>query len=177
MDELLTGRLLVAAPVHRDGVFDRSVVFVLHHDDEGALGIVLNRPSEVDLLAVLPRWYATASSPSVLFSGGPVSPGQVLGLARFQTDPETGSTAVGTVDLETDPEPGRVDAVRVFSGYAGWSAGQLETEIASGGWYVVAADVDDPFTADPVDLWRRVLRRQTGQLALVASYPDDPAMN
>jgi putative transcriptional regulator len=173
----LTGRLLIATPRIRDGIFDRSVVFVLQHDDSGAAGVVLNRPSEVLVFSVLPRWDDAATPPAVVFTGGPVADRQLLGVARFRPDPLTGALTVGTVNLDVDPDPTRVAAVRVFAGYAGWSAGQLEDEVVAGGWYVVPAEADDPFTTDPGGLWRQVLRRQPGQLAVLSTYPDDPRMN
>jgi putative transcriptional regulator len=86
---------------------------------------------------------------------------------------------LGTVDLEMDPAhfEDRFSEVRVFAGYAGWAAGQLESEIVAEAWWVVDAAPDDPFSEEPDELWKRVLRRQRGRLALVGSYPDDPTMN
>jgi putative transcriptional regulator len=68
-------------------------------------------------------------------------------------------------------------ALRIFAGYAGWSPGQLQDEIDEGAWYVVEAETGDAFTNNPEDLWRTVLRRQTGDLALMATFPDDPTLN
>ncbi|MDE9367783.1 YqgE/AlgH family protein [Luteipulveratus sp. YIM 133132] len=186
----LTGRLLVAAPrpggdeaVEGD-VFDRSVVLVLHHDDDGAHGLVLNRPLGADVDAVLPGWQEHVSSPQCLFQGGPVSLDSALGLVSVPgADSSLGIKrlfgAVGLVDLDAPPVVvmPEVAALRIFAGYAGWTGGQLEGEIRTGSWYVVDAEARDAFTEQPDDLWGEVLRRQSGALRLVATYPADPSMN
>lgn len=178
------GRLLVATPNLGDPNFERTVVLVLEHGDEGALGIVLNRPSELDLAEPLPGWARAAAHPPVVFIGGPVAPSAAVCLARVAA----GAAAegwqsllgpLGTIDLESDPDrtiPG-LDRIRVFAGYAGWGPGQLESEIDDGGWFVVDADASDPLSDDPDELWAAVLRRQRGSLALFADYPDDPTLN
>lgn len=182
------GRLLVANPLLPDVNFDRTVVLLLAHGDDGAIGIVLNRPSETEIAAPLPRWEGLAAEPAVVFVGGPVQLQAVICLAR-----PAGGTSVpgappgwnavtadmGTLDLDQDPDGirGDFDELRIFAGYAGWSPGQLEEEIAAGAWWVVDARPGDAFSDDPDGLWRRVLRRQGPPLALVASYPADPMLN
>ena len=184
MTDSLSGRLLVAAPSLRDPNFERTVVLVIEDADEGALGVVLNRPSETDLAAALPRWEAVAAEPSVVFVGGPVAPTAAIGLGAATAAGEVEGwrplfAGIGSIDLEHDPEDLAVPVrdVRVFAGYAGWSSGQLEEEIGSGAWYVVDALPDDARSAEPDSLWSAVLRRQSGPLALVANFPPDPAMN
>ncbi len=183
--ESLTGRLLVATPALHDPNFERTVVLVVAHERGGALGVVLNRATEVPVAEVLAGWGGLAGEPPVVFEGGPVTPEAAICLAR--TRPGFSdlvgfnrvSGAVGTVDLSTDPEvlrPGLV-AVRVFAGYAGWSPGQLENEITSGSWFVFDSLPADAFATRPDDLWPMVLRRQGGLLAAVASFPSDPALN
>jgi putative transcriptional regulator len=90
-----------------------------------------------------------------------------------------GLGSVGLVDLDTPPEAvvAQLSGLRIFAGYAGWSAAQLESEIAEGAWFVVPAEARDPFSDTPHDLWAQVLRRQGGDLALVASFPQDVSMN
>jgi putative transcriptional regulator len=184
----LSGRLLVATPELGEGPFERSVVLLLDHDENGALGVVINRPTEVDVSEVLPSWQPLASAPGVLFQGGPVALDSALGLALVPSDADDAEEPLGwrrvvgrlgLVDLDTPPEvvADGLLQLRIFAGYAGWSPEQLEAEIAEGAWYVVDAEEDDPFTPEPVDLWRRVLRRQSGPLALVATYPADPSLN
>lgn len=179
-----TGRLLVASPAMRDPNFDRSVVLLLEHGEDGALGIVLNRPTDTDLYAALPRWERLAAQPTVVFVGGPVAPAAAICLARSPSGEETEGWkplfgGLGTVDLNLDPE--ELDAplqeVRVFAGYAGWAPGQLEAEVEEGAWFVLDALPTDALSAAPGDLWRAVLRRQGGDLAFMANFPDDPAMN
>ena len=181
----LIGRLLVAAPALDDPNFRRSVVVLLDHGDDGALGLVVNRPLEIDVSAVLPAWQPYASQPGRLFRGGPVQLDSALGLVALPPDAEEPPGvrrligALGLVDLDAPPEvvAGGVAGLRIFAGYAGWSRGQLEAEIDSTAWYVVPSEVHDVFSDTPGGLWGQVLRRQGGDLALVSTFPDDPAMN
>ena len=179
----LRGRLLVATPPLVDPNFDRTVVLMLEHGEDGALGIVLNRPSDTELDDVLPEWRVFASSPAVVFSGGPVSPEAVIALARAQPHATDGWVPIiddlGTVDLGRDPlDIGvPVDDLRVFVGYAGWAPGQLEGELDANAWFVVNLAREDPFAPSPERLWRDVLRRQRGRTAMFASYPDDASVN
>lgn len=179
------GRLLVAGPPLEDPNFRRTVVFMIEHNDDGALGVVLNRPSPIDIADALPQWVGLAAAPPAVFIGGPVEQGAVLGLGRLVDDaaPE-GLTPVhagiGVLDLEADPARllGDVGGVRLFTGYAGWGPGQLEAELAMGGWFVVDAEPSDVTTTAPDDLWRAVLRRQPNEdLALLALFPDDLSAN
>jgi putative transcriptional regulator len=182
------GRLLVANPRLPDPNFDRTVVLVLAHGGDGALGVVLNRPSDAALEEALPRWDRLAASPGVMFIGGPVNPTAAICLGRSRVRRSSGDALggwepvtpeIGTVDLDGDPDDLQLalQDVRVFAGYAGWAAGQLEEEVNMEAWWVLDAVVDDVFGDQPEDLWRRVLRRQRGPLVFVASYPDDPTMN
>ncbi|MBV9659604.1 MAG: YqgE/AlgH family protein [Acidimicrobiales bacterium] len=184
------GRLLVANPLLPDPNFDRTVVLLLAYSDEGALGLVLNRPSETEVGAPLPQWEKLAATPPVVFMGGPVQHQAVICLARAaQNGPESDHDGsgdwkqvmpdVGTLDLDVDIDvlASRFARVRVFAGYAGWGPGQLGSEISSGAWWVIDAEPDDPFSEEPEQLWKQVLRRQPGKLRIVAYYPDDPTSN
>lgn len=181
----LTGQLLVATPSLRDPTFSRTVVLLLDHGDDGGLGVVLNRPLEVAVSAVLPTWQPWTTAPGVLFQGGPVALDSALGLVGVPGDGREPpgvrrlNGSLGLVDLDTDPDAvvSTLSGLRVFAGYAGWSAEQLEREIAEGSWYVVDSEPRDAFTDEPETLWRSVLRRQGGELAYVASFPDDPDLN
>ncbi len=180
----LRGRLLVATPTVGDPNFAGTVVLMLEHSEDGAVGVVLNRPSDIDVAEHLPGWTEVVVSPPVVFLGGPVSPNAALCLARVDGDHAGGGWdpllgQVGTVDLSADPDqavPG-VAAVRIFAGYAGWAPRQLEAEIADGGWFVVDADPGDALSPLPEGLWREVLRRQPGTVSLFADYPPDPSVN
>jgi putative transcriptional regulator len=185
----LTGNLLIAAPgVLEDPNFRRTVVLLLEHGEQGALGVVLNRPSDTPVLDPFPGWDDVATSPSVLFMGGPVSQQMIIALAKPRpgAEPEGWHQVLrgdfgrlGTVDLSRGPLElaTDLDQLRVFAGYAGWSGGQLEGEIDAGAWFVVGAEPWDPFCADPDDLWRDVLRRQPPPTAYYANYPADPSLN
>lgn len=181
--ERLTGQLLVATPLIEEGIFHRAVILVLHHDDEGAQGVVLNKPLLAEVEAVLPGWGRSTGGSSTLFQGGPVQLDSALGLARISVTRVPGVRpivdGVGVVDLDADPAPigRRVGAVRIFVGYAGWSAGQLEGELRTGSWYAVDADPWDVFSYEPERLWADVLRRQHGPLSWVAFLPEDPSVN
>jgi len=174
----------VSTPGLVDPNFDRTVVLVVEHDDDGALGVILNRPSETPVGEVLPSWHSLASEPPVVFVGGPVDGTAAICLGSTRP----GATATGVqalyptlavVDLDVDPALLAADVayVRVFGGYSGWGGGQLESEIEEGGWFVVDSLPGDAFTASPLTLWRSVLRRQGGRLALFSTYPGDVVHN
>jgi putative transcriptional regulator len=186
----LTGRLLVATPRLSDPNFERSVVLVLDHDGEGSLGVVLNRPTPVGVGDVLEPWAALAGAPRVVFQGGPVSLDSALGLAVVPGAARPGGAAevlgwrrvhgaIGLVDLEAPPEllAAELGSLRIFAGYSGWGPGQLDKELAEGAWYVVDSEPGDVSSPVPQTLWRSVLRRQRSELAMVATYPDDPSLN
>ncbi|MFD1321640.1 YqgE/AlgH family protein [Micromonospora sonneratiae] len=181
----MTGQLLVATPALKDPNFDRTVVLLVAHEAGGALGVVLNRATEVPVSDVLGEWGALARDPAVLFEGGPVQPESAICLARMRNPVERVkgfhliSGAVGTVDLSVDPERlrERISGIRVFAGYSGWSPGQLEAEISGGSWFVLDALPGDAFVDRPDDLWPMVLRRQGGIMAAVAHFPPDVSLN
>jgi Putative transcriptional regulator len=193
----LTGRLLVASPALADPNFDRAVVLLLDHDEEGSLGVVLNRPTPVGVGDILASWAGLAGEPEVVFQGGPVSLDSALGVAVIPGDEGSGPRsgprpgraeplgwrrvhgAIGLVDLEAPPEllAAALGSLRIFAGYAGWGPGQLETELSDGAWYVVESEPGDVSSPHPENLWRAVLRRQRSKLAMIATYPDDPSLN
>ena len=189
-DATLAGRLLVATPMLGDPNFRRTVVLIVEDEPEqGTLGVVLNRPTEVPVARVLEPWDDLATGPAVVFKGGPVAVESALALALVPGEEEPlgwhaldGTplmSRIGLVDLDAPPEvlAGEVDSLRVFAGYAGWGSGQLQSEIDEGAWYVVGAEPADAFVPEPERLWSAVLRRQGGDVALVATFPDDPGQN
>lgn len=191
------GRLLVSSPSLVDPNFARSIVLLLDADRDGVLGVVLNRPSEVGVGEVLEPWLEAVDEPQVLFHGGPVGTDSALAVATLvpprpaSADPGVDSPVgqpmgwrplfddTGLVDLDVPCElvTPAVSGLRIYAGYAGWTAGQLEDEIAEGSWYVVPGLPDDFFHHNPDRLWQHVLRRQPGQLAWLATYPGDPTQN
>lgn len=175
------GSLFVATPLLTDPNFERTVILMLEHTEEGALGLVLNRPSELTVADAMPEWADQCADPEVVFGGGPVQPGAALVLGERPDSRRTEAFSVvfeqiGVIDLQ-DQAPHDIGRVRVFSGYAGWSPGQVEAELAEDAWWVLDAAPEDVFAEDPDELWRTVLRRQGGRLAWFANYPDDPANN
>ncbi len=183
--ESLAGKLLVAAPSTGGEIFRRSVVLMLQHDENGAHGLVLNKPLETGVERVLPGWQDHLSGPAVLFQGGPVGLDTALGLVSLPGNHgellgiKPIFAAVGVVDLDAPPEliMPEVGGLRIFAGYAGWAPGQLEGELDGGGWYVVSAQAWDAFSDQPGQLWGSVLRRQRNQLSWVAYFPEDPTEN
>lgn len=183
--EIAVGSLLLASPGLLDPNFVDTVVLLLDVNEEGALGVVLNRPSALPVSEVLGDWGDVVDEPEVLFQGGPVSTDGALAVALASADgvDAAGFKAmwgrVGLLDLDTPRElvDGTVDRLRIFAGYAGWGAGQLQAEVAEGSWYVVPGRVDDIFGGEVPDLRRQVLRRQPGDLAMHATRPADPELN
>lgn len=185
MTDPAPGVLLVATPALTDPNFAESVVLLLDADADGALGVVLNRPSPILVADVLDDWSEAVGAPGVLFRGGPVGTdgALALGVLRNTAQPPVGFREVfgrvGMLDLDTPTElvDGSLETMRIFAGYAGWGAGQLESEIAEGSWYVVPSEPSDLWRGDLADLWRDVLRRQPGELAWMSTRPADPDLN
>jgi len=187
LDDVRPGSLLVAMPSLTDPTFAGTVVFVLDHSDSGTLGVVLGRPSQVEIRDVLPGWCDLAVEPGVFHVGGPCETDTALCLA---TSPSASGSESGPlrrvagdvylVDLDSDPDElqEQLTGLRVFAGYAGWSPGQLAGEIAEGAWACVAGRPDDVLSrAAGPELWRAVMGRQTGRLAVLSTAPADPAAN
>jgi putative transcriptional regulator len=179
--ESLRGKLLIASPVLEDPNFARSVVLITEHGEEGAMGIVLNRPSEAEVGSVIPDLEPLAGAEPI-FVGGPVQPEALVVLGEF-TDPDKAAwlvvADVGLVSAQTELTelPEAVRRGRVYAGFSGWSAGQLESEIEEDAWIVEAPLPHELFPDDPEELWSSVLERMGGQYRLVARMPDDPSLN
>ncbi len=180
----ITGKLLVATPLIGDGNFERTVVLMVRHQSDGATGVVLNRPSGLPAGDVIPQWSSGLAAPPTMFIGGPVSNESVVALARVHHRPEENwwipvFGLVGVLNLEADVEEvaDTVAGLRLFSGYAGWSPGQLEEEISSGAWFVVDPDPEDALARNPGDLWTTVLHRQPSPTSWFSHYPTDPSHN
>lgn len=179
------GSLLIATPAINDGNFDQSVILMLHHDPVGALGVVINRPADLAVDELLPRWNDLVVGPKQIFGGGPVEQNGFIGLAHVEPgageDVATVPSAphLATIDLDADPTlaGAYVRKLRIFRGYAGWGPRQLDTEIRSGAWFVADLAEGDVFTSDPSGLCERVLRRQPGEVRWFANAPADPSVN
>lgn len=179
----LRGKLLVAAPSLQDANFQRAVVLVGEHTEDGALGVVLNRPSETPVAEAVPDLADLVEDSAPVHVGGPVQPSAVLVLAEFD-GPGEGRQLIAdglgflAMDDEDDVPPPPVDGrTRVFAGYAGWGPGQLEDELEREDWIVAPCRPSDVFSEDPESLWSGVLERMGGQYRLVARMPVDPSVN
>lgn len=185
----LSGQLLVASPDLIDHNFKRTVIYVCSHGPDGALGLILNRPIyEVAVADHLRDWAGLASQPPVLFRGGPVERDAVFALGKAKNEAAAeedhdgwipARNGLGLVNLGSAPDvhPVGLESVRFFLGYAGWTAGQLDAEIEEGAWFTVRTQSGDAFTLQPEQLYRQVLARQNGKLAMYALFPDDPRRN
>jgi putative transcriptional regulator len=179
--ESLEGHLLVASPALNDPNFRRTVVLVTEHSDEGAAGLVLNRPSPSPVADLVPQLEELVDDGEQVWFGGPVQPNAVLVLGEF-VDPEDAAVPLfGSLGCPALADP--VDLIpattrrRVFAGYAGWGAGQLESEVERDDWILEPASNDDAFTEAPDELWADVLRRKGGIYELVSRIPEDPSVN
>ena len=179
--ESLQGQLLIAAPSLLDPNFRRTVVLIAQHTEDGAMGLVLNRPSEATVAETVPQLVPLVEDGDTVWSGGPVEPGGVIVVAEFDDAAESAELIFGDVGfMPAEAEPDEVAEstrrARVFAGYAGWSAGQLEDELESDGWFVAPALDDDVFN-DADDLWSVVLARKGGPYALLSKMPPEPGLN
>ena len=180
-DASLRGQLLVSAGSLFDPNFRQTVVLVGQHTAEGALGVVLNRPSELVVADVFPSLGSAVRDGERLYSGGPVRPESAVLLAEL-SNPEWADVLVfGSIGFlvgdVSDAAKAAVLRARVFAGYAGWGAGQLESEMAQGSWILDPALPEDVFGEEPESLWGRVLRRKGGSFARLARVPFDPSTN
>lgn len=181
--ESLRGQLLIAGATLPDPNFARAVVLICEHSDEGALGLILNRPGDVTVDEAALELVPLAGGDTVIDIGGPVQPEALLVLAEFDDPTEQAgmhiSGALGIMgDRGTIEElVEHTDRVRVFAGYAGWGPGQLDSEVDRDDWFVAPAGNDDVFDTDAELLWQRVLERKGGHFALVARMPVDPSVN
>ncbi len=179
----LRGRLMVASPAMLDPNFHRTVVLLIEHGEEGALGVILNRATEMSVGDPLPAWQDHAADPGVVFVGGPVQRSSAICLGHSTSPVRTSGWApvfdgIGTVDLNEEPArvPG-VAKVRVFAGHAGWGPLQLEDEMDDGAWVVCDARAADVLDPEPDLLWDRVVERQPGVVPLLTRFPPDPDLN
>jgi putative transcriptional regulator len=177
----LQGQLLIASPALLDPNFWRAVVLVTEHNDEGAAGLVLNRPSPNPVAELVPLLEPLVDDGDQVWVGGPVQPNAVLVLGEFIDADDAAVPLFGSLGFPSLDDPDEVVPVttrrRVFAGYAGWGSGQLEDELERDDWIVEPALPDDAFTDAPDELWADVLRRKGGIYELVARMPEDPSVN
>ena len=179
--ESVRGQLLIAGPTLLDPNFQRTVVLMVEHSPEGALGLVLNRPSETTVGEVVPELEELVAPDSPVFIGGPVAQGGLIVLGQFEQPDESALLSfddVGILRTEglLDEPPTLIDA-RSFAGHSGWGPGQLDSELERGDWILEPARTQDAFSPEPEQLWSKVLARKGGSYSLVARMPVDPSVN
>lgn len=181
------GSLLIASTTLTESIFSRSVIYMIEHNDDGSLGVILNQMSQTAVHNLLPRWTDLAASPRALFIGGPVKQDSALCLGVLKPGVDAGPVEglkhvdgrVVLVDLDADPEQlvEVLDGVRLFAGYAGWSAGQLDGELGQDSWLLASGLPRDILAPATVDVWSSVLRRQPWPLPLLSTFPEDVSQN
>jgi putative transcriptional regulator len=182
MPESLAGQLLLASPTLQDPNFARTVVLIGMHSDEGAMGVVLNRPSAVTVGEAVPQLGDVVGALDRVYVGGPVQPSSVLFLAEFVEPSLAGVLVLGRIGFPA-PDTGierlaeSTERRRVFAGHAGWGPGQLDAEMAEEDWIAHPAEPRDVFSEQPQELWSAVLTRMGGSYALIARMPVDPSVN
>ncbi len=175
------GQLLIAGPALADPNFWRTVVLVVDHSDEGALGLILNRPSDTTVGDAVPELAELVDPAAGLLVGGPVQQSAVIVLAEFEDPREAALLAFDDIGILRTGGPltsiGGLRATRAFAGHAGWGPGQLDGEVERGDWILEPARRSDAFAERPLELWPEVLTRKGGAYALVARMPADPSVN
>jgi putative transcriptional regulator len=153
------------------------------HSEEGAFGLVLNRPSETSVAEAVPELESLVDGDEPLFIGGPVQPSTVVTLAQFDDVADAALWAfddigvIGTGGPPLEELAERVLGARAYVGHSGWGSGQLDSEVERGDWILEPARHEDVFTESPRELWSAVLTRKGGSYALVARMPLDPSLN
>ncbi len=182
MEESLSGQLLLAAPTLLDPNFSRAVILIGAHSEDGAMGVILNRPSEVTVGEAVPQLEPAVDDDDTVYLGGPVQPDSIVLLGEFIDLSPAGLLVLGRIGFPA-PEAGIEELAaatarrRVYAGYAGWGEGQLDSELEQGDWIAQPALPDDVFTEDPDELWSTVMARKGGAYALLARMPLDPSVN
>jgi len=178
--DFLQGKLIVSSPSLIDPNFRKTVVLIAHHDEEGALGLVLSRPSDVAAAEAVPVLDGLPGAEDPVFVGGPVQPDAFMVLAEFEDVDDAAAPIIdglGFMPADAEPADLAIKRLRLFAGYSGWGSGQLEDELAEDSWIVVDAAADDAFADDPDVLWRTVVQRKGGSFSLMENMPFDPGLN
>lgn len=181
---LAPGRLLVSARLLPDPNFSDTVVLLVDYNDEGAMGLILNRRTDVPLARAFPLLSPAPDAQQRLYFGGPVAPTGVMALLRSTSPQPDGRAILDNVHLIGEREPLEAqlraqapsERFRVYVGYSGWGAGQLDREAAEGTWHVLPATADLIFDAEPDSLWERQIRLTDARMARIGvRHPaDDP---
>ena len=169
--QLEKGVFLVASRDLAGSLFEKSVVFITDYDANGAVGLIINRPTDIPLTRLLPDVHEPAHNIDKLYIGGPVVPRGLFLLMRTDRSHASQSRIIADVSFAVGVEAlihmlnnaGPTDAVRAYSGYTGWQPGQLEAEISRGDWLVVHDDTALIFEADPRRIWVELMKKWSGR--------------
>lgn len=171
--DLALGKLLVASPDLPDPNFAKTVVLLVQYDEDGVVGLILNRRSKVPISHVLDAVPGAKDCPDPVYAGGPVDPTDILALVRSRRAPDDAQRILGDVSLVSTRQglekifatPVDSDTVHVFIGYAGWTGPQLEQELAMGAWFIFQGTARSVFESDPEALWPRLIRETEMRIA------------
>ncbi|MDA8169993.1 MAG: YqgE/AlgH family protein [Nitrospiraceae bacterium] len=159
-----TGKFLVAGRGIKDPRFQQSVILIVKFDPQGVMGLIINRPTDIKVSAVLPDVEMLRKHDQPLYFGGPVAKHQIFVLIKSRVKPEktypvSGDVYVSHEQATLEQKDVQDAPVRVYTGCAGWAAEQLEGEIARGDWHVVDADPEDIFERPAADIWPLLMKR------------------
>lgn len=166
------GKFLVASRQMQGPAFAQTVILLIHYDESGAMGLIVNRPTEITPGRALPRVRELADYDGTMFVGGPVARRRIMALLRAAQPPADAANIIGAVHFSPlnnavlaapAPDPRNL---RLYIGYAGWGPGQLDQELARGSWHVVPASEELVFSNEPDSVWRRLIPAPTYQVAL-----------
>jgi putative transcriptional regulator len=165
------GKFLVASRQLLDPNFSQTVVLLIDYQEHGAMGLIINRPSELKLSEALPEMQELQQRPDTIYLGGPVARNQLLLLIRTASPPEGSQQVFADIYLTSSPtviermiKDSKVEErFRLYAGYAGWGAGQLDNEIAMGGWHVMRADVETVFDRSAPEIWPDLIYRSSAR--------------
>lgn len=183
--ELRKGIFLIAAPALRDPNFRQAVVLLCEHGPEGALGVIVNRPTAMSISEALPQVPVIEGVGHVLYAGGPVQTNQVMLLYRGDQFPDNAHHVFDGVCLGGDigmverilTAAGTKEFFRAYLGYSGWGPGQLEGEMKTGSWMILPADPQAVFEKDPTRVWGDILCTLGEAYQPYAEMPFDPSCN
>lgn len=169
--QLSKGRFLVASRQLLDSQFSKTVVLLLQYDRQGAMGLVINQPSEMKLSNLLPEIEGLQQRSDIIYHGGPVAQKQLMLLIRTASPPEGSLHVFKDIYISSSQkvikrmieDPASEERFRAYAGYAGWAPGQLDMEVSRGGWHILRADSDTVFDKSSPDIWPELIRRSSAQ--------------
>ncbi len=163
------GKFLVATDALTDPHFSQTVILLIDYSDMGATGIIINRPTKVPLVEMLPSVQGLKDRADIVYYGGPVEGNRMFMLIRSSEKPDESGHVFGNVYVSVSKnmlehmigKRKTEKQFRVYSGYAGWFPGQLDREVSIGSWRIVGADADSIFEKNSAGIWRELFRRSS----------------